>query len=243
MDACAPVGANAVRRFPEVTAATERIRALARTISPVVVAVDGRSGTGKSTLSAWMAGQLGATLVDQDDFYAGGTMDDWRRLTPCEKADRVIDWHRVRDEVLLPLRAGREARWRPFNWETMEGLAPEPIVAQPAPIVILDGAYSARPELADLIDLSILVTLPDAVRRARLREREGEEYTSAWHAIWDEAEDSYFSTIRPPEAFDLVIERQAGVDTVAHLPVDAAAISRHPRTPSARVSDVRPDEA
>jgi hypothetical protein len=103
----------------------------------------------------------------------------------------------------------------------MEGLAADPIVAQPAPIVLLDGAYSARPELADLVDLSILVTLPDAVRRARLREREGEDYTSAWHAIWDEAEDYYFGTIRPPEAFDLVIERPAGAPGPAPLPDDS----------------------
>jgi hypothetical protein len=51
----------------------------------------------------------------------------------------------------------------------------------------------------------VLPLLRVAVRRARLREREGEDSTSAWHAIWDE--EYSFGTIRPPEAFDLVIER------------------------------------
>ncbi len=184
-----------------------RIRDLAQSTSPVVVALDGRSGTGKSTLAEWMAGQLDGLHVDQDDFYAGGELYAWQRLTPQEKADRLIDWRRVRDEVLLPLRAGRGASWRPFDWNTMHGLSPETITAPASRLIILDGAYSARPELADLIDLTILVTLDDAVRLERLRQREGEDATSAWQAVWDEAEDFYFGTIRPPEAFDLVISR------------------------------------
>lgn len=193
--------------YPEARNAMRRIQRLARTMSPAVVALDGRSGTGKSTLAEWMAGQLGGIRVDQDDFYAGGDIDEWRRLTSREKADRVIDWRRVRDEVLLPLREGQGASWRPFDWDTMIGLAPETITVPPSGLVILDGAYSARPELADLVDLSILVTLDDAVRRERLRLREGEDLVSCWHTVWDEAEDYYFGTIRPPEAFDLVISR------------------------------------
>jgi uridine kinase len=196
--------------YPEARNAIQRIHTLARTASPVIVALDGRSGTGKSTLAEWMAGHLGGIRVDQDDFYAGGELHEWQRLTSREKADRVIDWRRVREEVLLPLRHGRGARWRPFDWDTMIGLSPETVTASPSHVVILDGAYSARPELADLIDLCILVTLDDAVRRERLRQREGEDLVSAWHAVWDEAEDHYFGVIRPPEAFDLVISRPSG---------------------------------
>ena len=193
--------------FPEAHLAIERIIALSETNSPIVVAVDGRSGTGKSTLSAWIAARVGATLVDQDDFYAGGNIHDWRRLSPPEKADRVIEWRRVRDEVLQPLRGGLPARWHPFDWEAMEGLAAEPIMARPADIVLLDGAYSSRPELGDLIDLSILVVLADGVRRERLRQREGEAVIAEWHAIWDEAEEYYFGMVRSPHVFDMVIER------------------------------------
>jgi uridine kinase len=193
--------------FPEAQPAIQRIVELSRIKCPIVVAVDGRSGSGKSTLSRCIAGQVGGTLIDQDDFYAGGDIDAWQRLTPQEKADRVIDWERVREEVIQPLLAGNQARWRPFDWDSMEGLARESITAGPSKIVILDGAYSSRPELCDLIDLSILVVLPDAVRRERLKQREGEAFVSEWHTIWDEAEDYYFGEVRPPQAFDVVIDR------------------------------------
>lgn len=77
-------------RFPEARNAIERVRVLAQATSPVIVALDGRSGTGKSTLAEWMASQLGGIRVDQDDFYAGGKLHDWQRLTPPEAFDLVI---------------------------------------------------------------------------------------------------------------------------------------------------------
>jgi uridine kinase len=72
-------------------------------------------------------------------------------------------------------------------------------------VIILDGAYSARPELADIIDVSVLIEVSDRLRRERLRVREGEAFMKKWHAMWDSAEDYYFSQVRPKESFDLVI--------------------------------------
>ena len=72
-------------------------------------------------------------------------------------------------------------------------------------MIILDGAYCSRPELGDLINLSVLVEAPDEVRRERLIAREGAESMSTWHAIWDDAEDHYFTHVRPRESFDLIV--------------------------------------
>jgi len=75
-----------------------------------------------------------------------------------------------------------------------------------ARLIILDGAYSSRPELADLVDVAILVEVPVATRRARLALREAPGFLDAWHQRWDAAEDYYFSAIRPPESFDIVLD-------------------------------------
>ena len=107
--------------------------------------------------------------------------------------------------MLEPLLAGRQARWRTFAWERGEGLSDHTIVCDPTPVIVLDGAYSTRPELADLIDVAVLLTLRDETRRMRLLAREDEAYMSRWHQLWDTAEDHYFGSIRPPEAFDVVL--------------------------------------
>jgi para-aminobenzoate synthetase len=72
-------------------------------------------------------------------------------------------------------------------------------------VVLLDGAYSARPELADLFSLRVLLDADREVRRARLLQREGDTYRAEWEARWGDAEDHYFGAVMPHAAFDLVL--------------------------------------
>ena len=195
----------------------ETLRVLARRPPPVLVALDGPSGAGKSTVAAraaaaLAAGALAVTVVPGDDFFAaeipGAAWDAW---DPRERAARAIDWRRLRRDALEPLLAGRPARWHPFDFAA--GARPDgtyPMRADveerpPAPVVLLDGAYSARPELADLVALAVLVDAPPAVRRARLAAREDPAFLAAWLARWGPAEAYYVTHVRPPETFGLVV--------------------------------------
>ncbi len=179
---------------------------------PTVVAIDGRCGSGKSTLAALLAPLVDGVIVPADDFFAAEiTTGGWEARTPAMRAADALDWRRLRTDALEPLRAGRPATWHSFDFaagarpDGSYGMQAEPIVRLPGPVVILDGAYSARPELADLLDLTVLVEVPEAVRHARLAAREDPQFLVAWHARWDAAEDHYFGTVRPATAFDLII--------------------------------------
>lgn len=127
------------------------------------------------------------------------------RSTEAKVAD-CIDWRRLRKEALEPLLAGRPASWHPFNFISGFGLSKEVIERKPAAVIILDGAYSCRPELADIVDLSVLIEMTDdKLRRQRLLAREGHDFMTEWHKRWDVAEDHYFSQVAPRAAFDLII--------------------------------------
>lgn len=174
---------------------------------PVLVVLDGRSGSGKSTIAKIIAARLDGVEIVADDFWIGGSDDEWDRRSPQEKASMAIDWKRLRSEALEPLLAGKPASWHPFDWKAGKGLAAHSINCGPTLLIVLDGAYSSRPELSDIIDFSILVEVPDdSNRRARLVKREGKEYMDNWHRRWDPAEDYYFSKMRPKSSFDMVIE-------------------------------------
>lgn len=171
-----------------------------------MVALDGASGAGKSTLAAALAATGGTVVVDGDDFYAGGTAEKWDAMSAAEKAAHCIDWRR-QVPVLAALRQGESASWHPYDWNVGDGrLLTRAVTCDPARLVVLDGVYSARPELSDLFDLRVLLDAPPKLRRSRLVEREGAHFLSEWHERWAEAERHYFSRIMPPEAFDLVIE-------------------------------------
>lgn len=172
----------------------------------LVVAIDGRSGSGKSTLAERLARRLSdVTLIDGDGFYAGGDADQWERMTVAERVGHCIDWRRLR-EVIAHLRAGRSASWYDFDWVAFDGrLMPSPTVAAPAEVVIIDGVYSGRPELADLVDLRVFVDTDPTTREAWLSEREGPDRDHDWERRWTSAEDHYFDQVAPPSSFDLVL--------------------------------------
>ena len=170
-----------------------RLRDTRTASEPVFVGIDGRSGAGKSTLAAAVCASLTddhgvgdvVTVIDGDQFYAGGSAESWDRRTPAIKASRVIDWRRQR-AVLEQLRRRGVAEWYPFDWDADDWdsdivpLAREPVVATAGSLLILEGAYSCRPELHDVLDLRVLLDTPRDVRRQRLLEREGEAYRSEW---------------------------------------------------------------
>ncbi len=179
--------------------------------TPFLVVLDGGSGAGKSTLAARVAKALNASVIASDDFFAAEIPDAaWEAHTAEERARDAIDWRRLRREVLEPLMAGRPAKWHAFDFAAQRSDGTYPLRTdfeerQPAEVIILDGAYAARPELTDLIDFSVLIDVPVAVRHARLANREDALFLAGWHARWDAAETYYFSQIRPPSAFDLVV--------------------------------------
>lgn len=77
---------------------------------------------------------------------------------------------------------------------------------EPRPVILLEGAYAARPELSDLVALAVLVEAPGSIRRIRLAGREDADFLERWHERWQAAEDHYFAAIRAPSSFDLVVE-------------------------------------
>jgi uridine kinase len=172
---------------------------------PILIAIDGHSAAGKSTLAAEVARALEASVIDGDEFYAGGTAEQWDAMSPAEQAAHCIDWRKQRP-VLEALARGEEARWHAYDWESGDGrLLEQPTICSEAPVIILEGVYSARPELADLFHLRVLYDAPAGLRRHRWVNREGEDYFDDWARRWSEAEEWYFAQVMPPDRFDLVL--------------------------------------
>ena len=170
----------------------------------VVVALDGFSGSGKSTLARRLVERLGGVVVEDDDFYR--VMDDAVRwdLDPSAGVDLYFDWERLRDEALVPLRGGMAASYSPYDWSAGGGLCPRPVTVGPASVIVVDGVYSARPELSALVDVAVLVSTRQHVRDERVSHRD--HGNDRWHSRWAAAEQHYFANVRPAESFDLVVD-------------------------------------
>ena len=168
---------------------------------PALAALDGHSAAGKSTHAAAIASEVETAVIPMDDFYRDESDALRQTYDAAQGVDRYFGWQRLLEQAVLPLRAGTSSTYQPFDWRAGAGLA-APTTIEPASVVILEGVYSARPELRPYLDLTVLVEASAEARLQRQRERHDPH---DWEARWDAAERLYFTSICPRESFDIVV--------------------------------------
>lgn len=147
--------------------------------APVIIAIDGRSGAGKTTLAIELAARLRehrtVSLFHLEDIYPG-----WNGLAAG------ID--RYAATVLAPLRRGATAHWTSWDWERhYDG---EARLTRPADVVLVEGVGAAAAEAAPYLDAVIWTDAPDGARKDRALERDGDTYAPYWEQ-WAEQEEAW----------------------------------------------------
>ena len=174
---------------------------------PVVIAIDGPSCAGKSILATALALRSEGAVLEGDDFYRQRlprlTVTQRETMSDGAVVNAVIDWERLRAEALLPLRAGRSATFQPYDWDAHDGRLAPPKIVPAAAVIIVDGVYAARPELADLVDVAVYLGVDPQVRAVRYAERTDDP---DWRRFWERGEAHYFRVVRPPASFDLRVD-------------------------------------
>jgi uridine kinase len=162
----------------------------ARVGSTRVVAVDGRSGAGKSLLAARLRSGLGAPVVSLEDLYGG-----WDGL------ENGIDL--LVSEVLEPLAGGRPARVPRYDWVARRWAAP--VALDPPELLIVEGVGAGARRAAGYESLLVWLEAPPSVRRKRALDRDGETFAPHWEQ-WAAQEDAMLARERTPERADLLLE-------------------------------------
>lgn len=168
---------------------------------PLVLALDGRCGSGKTTLANGLAAQFpGCTVLHTDDFYLppARRCPDWAH-TPCANMDLA----RLRDEALRPAYAGQPVQYRAYSCR--EGTYQPAQELPTQPLVILEGSYSHHPLLTGYETLRVFVTCSKEEQTRRLQEREGERYAN-FAARWIPLEEGYFAKYQIAENADFVVD-------------------------------------
>jgi uridine kinase len=196
-------GARDLRTYPherqgrivrQLEVALRRIDAVIRPhgVDATIVAVDGLGGSGTSTLAALLAERLGAQVVHTDDFASWDNPLEW--------------WPRLRDEVLVPLAAGRPARFQRYDWESRE-LGDWQIVV-PDELVVLEGVSSSRKEFCPYLSFAIWVEAAAETRLKRGLQRDGSAAEDQWRE-WMRLEDEWVEAQHPNDVADLVLDGEA----------------------------------
>ena len=182
--------------FAELVRRVEAIRARK---GRAFVVLDGRCGSGKTTLAALLAARWDCTLVHADDFFLRPEQRTPERMAqPGGNFDR----ERFFAEVLSPLLEGRDASYRPYDCHA--GALKAPVAAPLRPVVLAEGSYTCHPDLWPCYDLHVFVTAPLEVRLARLARRPGVDL-EAFRTRWIPLEEAYFAAERLEQRCEMVL--------------------------------------
>ena len=185
------------------------LRRIATTRPPrrtIMIGIDGRGGSGKSTFARAVAEAVAdVTVVDFDDFYRPSVERSHGRETGDRELGGDFDWRRLRKEVLKPLAVDQPARYRRYDWN-LDRLRDDVHVVDPGGVVVVEGSYSTRPELRDFYDVTVWVDAPQPIRLRRGVERDGEDARDRWLNEWMPEEDRYIAAVQPAAHADVIID-------------------------------------
>ncbi len=177
-----------------------------------VVAVDGRSASGKSTLADRLSAHVpGSVVVRTDDIAWWESFFEWDHL--------------LVEGVLRPVRSGAAVRYRPPAWDRRERDGAIEVPAD-ATAVVVEGVGVARRSLEEWFDASVWVQSDLAEARRRGIERDGgtPEAEAFWDE-WDRAEVEFLARDRPWERATVTVCGTPELTTTRHDPRTEALVA------------------
>lgn len=162
--------------------------------SYVLIAIDGRCASGKTTLARQLQKHYQCNVIPMDHFFLRPEQRTEERFkTPGEN----VDHERFLEEVLLPLHAGKDICYQSYQCQIQQ--LSEPIRVQKNAINIIEGSYSCHPSLWDYYDMRIFLDVDAKEQLHRLTLRDGIKKLEIFKDKWIPLEEAYFSAFDIPK--------------------------------------------
>ena len=174
------------------------IDALLKEKDKIIVALEGGSASGKTTLAEELKQRYEANVFHMDDFFLRPEQRTKERLA---EPGGNVDRERFYEEVVIPLRNGESVEYRRFDCSTFT-LQPS-VKVSPKRLTIVEGAYSMHPEFGKYYDLSVFLTIDPELQRERILKRNGLEKAEQFFGEWIPMEQEYFEVMKVRECCDI----------------------------------------
>ena len=176
------------------------IREASAAKDPLLVAIDGRCGSGKTTLAARLAETFHAYVLHTDDFVIPHAQKTKERLAVpggnCD-AERLVR------EAVRPWKENRPARFRRYDC-ARDCFLPEEELPDTG-MLILEGSYCNLPQISRYADLRFFLAASQLSREERLQKRETAQSLERFHSLWIPLENAYFSAFALPDSGCIIL--------------------------------------
>lgn len=166
----------------------------------VIVAIDGRCASGKSTMAEMLSRIVGASVIHMDDFYLPAAMRTKERLA---QPGGNVHRERFLQEVMPGLEMGEDFAYRRFDCRMMD-LGEERKVMKSWAYVV-EGAYSHHPELGEYADIKVFSNVEYEEQLRRIEARDGGRCLPMFKERWIPFEETYFAAFSVRENADMVL--------------------------------------
>lgn len=191
---------NYMFSYTDIEPVVERLSKLMLSDTPVIISIDGRCGSGKTSMAGALSEVFSCNIIHMDGYYLPFDKrgEAWEKTIAGN-----MDIERLLNEALLPAGRGEGIIYRAFNAHLERFEKEEKLL--PHKLTVVEGSYSQHPLLADKYDLKIFLTCSKEVQARRLRKREGENY-AAFEKRWIPMEENYLTSYDIEIKSDLVID-------------------------------------
>ncbi|MDZ3745005.1 hypothetical protein QP228_003120 [Pseudoglutamicibacter cumminsii] len=166
---------------------------------PVIIAVEGRSGTGKTHLSLELAEWFQAQGCSVDVLHLDELYPGWHGLhTGLETYTQ---------QLLPALARDGHVTWTPWNWYTSRHDAPRTL--GPADVIIIEGVGAGHPAARRFLAGTLTLTLDTATRKNRALARDGATYAPHWDT-WAAQEEQLPTASDGPNDITLSVDNGSG---------------------------------
>lgn len=181
----------------------KKILALLAKKPNAIIGIDGCCASGKTTLAALLAERFNTQVIHMDDFFLPPEMRTEDRLL---QAGGNVHYERFISEVAAGLKSGCQFEYRVFSCKIGDFTEKKQINREKP--IIIEGAYAMHPQIGDIYDLKIFVTVSSETQLKRIAARNGSDALETFASKWIPFENKYFSAYSIAEKCDCIITNE-----------------------------------
>lgn len=191
------VDARYIRLIPLIT----KIRKLLKDKEKVIIAIDGKAASGKSTAAYLLSLIFDSSVIHMDDFFLP---QEKRTKERYAQPGGNIHYERFKDDVVRYIKKNEDFSYRRFDCAIMDYGAKVEIEAKP--LMIVEGAYSQHIEYRSIYDLKVFFDIDAGTQKNLIYQRDGAQGLEMFENVWIPLENKYFENSEIKEKSDLVVE-------------------------------------
>lgn len=166
----------------------------------LVIAIDGRCGSGKTTLAKELHRRFGARAIHMDDFFLPANE---RTLQRMAQPGGNIHTERLIQEVMSRLTDTHLC----YNAYRCQDGSYEKTVLPTSKLTVVEGTYSLLPRLREYYDLKIFCDVSEAEQKRRVQLR-NKDNAPIFFEKWIPMEEGYFNSLGIREVCDIILDME-----------------------------------